>query len=103
MNPWPGFGPDTTSTLTAAFSAALLGGLAGVAVVEVDVADGGRDSFGLAQQCRQGGPVLCVGWGDNDRNQHAGGVNEDVAFDAVGFVGAVEPAWTGDRGRLDRR
>jgi len=54
--------------------------------------DGRGDTFGLAQQLRECGPVLHVGFGDDGRDEDAGGVDQDVTFDAVDFLGAVESA-----------
>jgi hypothetical protein len=100
--PWPGFGPDTMSTPTAAFVGGIGNGSAGVALVQPEVGDGGGDPFVPAQQCREHGSVLGVGWGDDGRNQHSGGVDEDVTLDAIDFFGAVKTAWPGHRRRFDR-
>lgn len=72
MNPWPGFGADTTSTVTPALAAGAGNGLTGVAVVHPHVADGRGDAFCLTQQHGECGPVLHVGWGDDGGDQHAG-------------------------------
>jgi hypothetical protein len=75
-------------------------GLAGVALVQPDVSDGGRDSFWpyaaeLALRAHVGG-------GEDGRDQNAGAVDEDVVFDPVDFLGAAESARTSYRGCFDR-
>lgn len=103
MNLWPGFGPDTTFTVTPAFVAALVTAWPGVALINPHVTDGRGDPFRLAEQLRKCCPILDVGLGDDGGDQHTGGVNEHMPFDAVDFLGPVESAWSGHRRRFDRR
>jgi hypothetical protein len=65
--------------------------LAGVSLIQPDVGDGRSDAFGFAQQFREGGAVLHIGLGDNGRDEDAGGVDEDVAFDVVDLTGCGPP------------
>jgi hypothetical protein len=63
--------------------------------------DGRSDTFGLAQQLRECGPVLHVGFGDDGRDEDASGVDQDVAFDALADDESTTAA-VGCRRRPDR-
>jgi hypothetical protein len=57
------------------------------------------DPLGSARQRRGRGPVLHVG-GDEGCDEHAAGVHQHVAFNAVYLFGPAEPTRAGHRGRL---
>jgi IS605 OrfB family transposase len=55
------------------------------------VRDGRRDAFGLAQQPREGAPILHVGRGDHSSDQNSGGVDQHLAFDAIDLFAPSNP------------
>ena len=50
----------------------------------------GATRLALCGSFSECGPVLHVGFGDDGRDEDAGGVDQEVVFDAVDFLGAVE-------------
>jgi hypothetical protein len=78
-------------------------GLAGVALVDPQVADRGGDRRGLAQQCRKRRTILHVRFGDDGGDQDAGGVDESVPVEAVDLVAPSHPRGpaTGDAFTLE--
>jgi hypothetical protein len=65
-------------------------------VAKVDI-DTGVDAD--AGMCRHfhASTVLDVGGGEDYRDEYSGAVEQHVAFDAIDFLCAVEPARPGDR------
>jgi hypothetical protein len=67
---------------------------AGVALVGPQMAEPGAAGGGSAEQPGQRRPILHAGRGDQHGHQQAQGVHDDVAFDAVDLLGAVEASRT---------
>ena len=67
---------------------------AGVALLGPQMAEPGAAVAGSAEQPCTAAPILHAGRGDQHAHQQAQGGYDDVAFDAVDLLGAVEAART---------